>query len=218
MPPKPSSRIPLSEIAKLEHLIDQEPARAPSDVSKRQAVAMLPPKLYEMRRKGYAWRDVAVWLSGNGLTMSAAALQRHLRYVKDPGVRGRPRGRAEGPGDGKPGARGHLLQPPRRLLLRRVRCRGSLRPPDRRPSSRRQATLSRRRALRASARERTADPYDGSRGGRSESTAAVHAHSTRRVQAGAFVRTGSGDGRSPALALYRWTGIRRRAGGHAKAR
>ncbi len=57
-------------------------------MSKRQAVAMLAPKLYEMRRKGYAWRDVAAWLSGHGLTMSAAALQRHLRAVKDASVRG----------------------------------------------------------------------------------------------------------------------------------
>jgi hypothetical protein len=101
VPPKPSAKIPLSEVAKLEHLIDQEPARAPSEVSKRQAVAMLAPKLYEMRHKGYAWRDVAAWLSGNGLTMTAAALQRHLRGIKDPGVRGRPRGRAKSPCDGK---------------------------------------------------------------------------------------------------------------------
>jgi hypothetical protein len=99
--PKHSAKIPLSEIAKLEHLIDQEPARAPSEVSKRQAVAMLAPKLYEMRRKGYAWRDVAAWLSGHGLTMTAAALQRHLRGVKDASVRGCPRGRAKAPADAK---------------------------------------------------------------------------------------------------------------------
>jgi hypothetical protein len=102
VPPKHSAKIPLSEIAKLEHLIDQEPARAPSEVSKRQAVAMLAPKLYEMRRKGYGWRDVAAWLSGNGLAMSAAALQRHLREVKDASVRGGSRGRGKGRGDGRP--------------------------------------------------------------------------------------------------------------------
>jgi hypothetical protein len=99
--PKHSAKIPLSEIVKLEHLIDQEPARAPSEVSKRQAVAMLAPKLYEMRRKGYAWRDVAAWLSGHGLTRTAAALQRHLRGVKDASVRRGPRARGKGPGDGK---------------------------------------------------------------------------------------------------------------------
>jgi hypothetical protein len=101
MPPKHSAKVPLSEIAKLEHLIDQEPARAPSEVTKRQAVAMLAPKLYEMRRKGYAWRDVAAWLTGNGLTMSSAALQRHLRDVKDASGRGGSRGRGKSAGDGK---------------------------------------------------------------------------------------------------------------------
>jgi hypothetical protein len=101
VPPKPSPKIPLSEITKLEHLIDQEPAREPNEVSKRQAVAMLAPKLHEMRRKGYAWRDVAAWLSGHGLTMTAGALQRHLRAVKDANVRGGSRRRGKGPGDGK---------------------------------------------------------------------------------------------------------------------
>jgi hypothetical protein len=104
VPPKPSAKIPLSEIAKLEHLIDQEPAREPSEVSKRQAVVMLAPKLHELRHKGYAWCDVAAWLSGHGLTMTAAALQRHLRGVKDLGVRGGTRGRAKCPEDGKAGA------------------------------------------------------------------------------------------------------------------
>jgi hypothetical protein len=99
VPPKPSAKIPLSEVAKLEQLIDQEPAREQSAVSRRQAVAMLAPKLYEMRRKGYAWSDVAAWLSERGLTMSAAALQRHLRSVKDTTARGGARGRGRGPGD-----------------------------------------------------------------------------------------------------------------------
>ena len=103
MTPKPSAKVPLSEIAKLEHLIDQEPARAPSEVSKRQAVAMLAPKLYEMRRKGYAWRDVAAWLSGHGLTMTATALQRHLRGVKDASLGVGSRVRGKGPRNGKAG-------------------------------------------------------------------------------------------------------------------
>lgn len=101
MPPKHSAKVPLSDIAKIEQLIAQEPAREPSEVSKRQAIAMLAPKLYEMRRKGYTWRNVAEWLSGHGLTMTAAALQRHLRGVKGSTVRASSRGRSEGRGDGK---------------------------------------------------------------------------------------------------------------------
>jgi len=99
LPPKHSAKIPLSEVSKLEQLIDQEPAREQSAVSRRQAVAMLAPKLYEMRRKGYAWSDVAAWLSEHGLTMSAAALQRHLRSVRDATARGSVRGRGKSPGD-----------------------------------------------------------------------------------------------------------------------
>ena len=100
MPPgNTPPRVPLSEVAKLEQLIAQEPVRPPSEVSKRQAVAMLAPKLYEMRHKGYAWRDVAAWLSGHGLTMTAAALQRHLRGIKEGSVRGGPRGRSRDPGE-----------------------------------------------------------------------------------------------------------------------
>jgi hypothetical protein len=104
VPPKHSAKIPLSEVTKLEHLIDQEPVCAPSEVSKRQAVAMLAPKLYEMRRKGYAWRDVAAWLSGHGLTVTTAALQRHMRALKASSARGSPRGRTKGSSDGKPDA------------------------------------------------------------------------------------------------------------------
>ena len=65
---------------------------------------MLAPKLYEMRRKGYAWSDVAAWLSGHGLTMTATALQRHLRGVKDASLRVGSRVRGKGPSDGKAGA------------------------------------------------------------------------------------------------------------------
>ncbi len=100
MPPKHSAKIPLSEVTKLERLIDQEPTREQSAVSRRQAVAMLAPKLYEMRRKGYAWSDVAAWLSELGMTMSAPALQRHLRSVKDATARGSARGRGKGSGEG----------------------------------------------------------------------------------------------------------------------
>ena len=115
MPPKHSAKIPLSEVSKLEQLIDQEPAREQSAVSRRQAVTMLTPKLYEMRRKGYAWSDVAAWLSEHGLTMSAAALQRHLRSVKDAPARGSVRRRGKGPGDvhgNAPRALAALTSPP----------------------------------------------------------------------------------------------------------
>jgi hypothetical protein len=69
-------------------------------------------------------------------------------------------------------------------------------------------TSSRRRALRASARVRTAGLNGGSHGDRSKSLAAVHAHPGRRRHAPARVRVDPRDGRSPALPLYAWTDIR----------
>jgi hypothetical protein len=106
---KPSTKIALSEIATLEHLIDQAPARSASEVSKRRAIGILAPKLYELRAKGYAWRDVAAWLTEHGLAVTVPALQRYLRGVKPPatsGDLGRPRGaRSKTSRDGKTGSR-----------------------------------------------------------------------------------------------------------------
>jgi hypothetical protein len=87
---KPSTKIALSEIATLEHLIDQAPARSASEVSKRRAIGILAPKLYELRAKGYAWREVAAWLTEHGLAVTAPALQRYLRGVKPPATSGNP--------------------------------------------------------------------------------------------------------------------------------
>jgi hypothetical protein len=106
---KPSTKIALSEIATLEHLIDQAPARSASEVSKRRAIGILAPKLYELRSKGYAWRDVAAWLTEHGLAVTVPALQRYLRGVKPPatgGDPGRPTGaRSRASRDGKTGSR-----------------------------------------------------------------------------------------------------------------
>jgi hypothetical protein len=106
---KHSTKIALSEIATLEHLIDQAPARSASEVSKRRAISILAPKLYELRGKGYAWRDVATWLTEHGLAVTVPALQRYLRGVKPPATSGHP-GRPTGPRnkasrDGETGSR-----------------------------------------------------------------------------------------------------------------
>jgi hypothetical protein len=106
---KHSTKIALSEIATLGHLIDQAPARCASEVSKRRAISILAPKLYELRGKGYAWRDVATWLTEHGLAVTVPALQRYLRGVKPPagsGQPGRPTGaHNKGSRDGKTGSR-----------------------------------------------------------------------------------------------------------------
>jgi hypothetical protein len=106
---KPSTKIALSEIATLEHLIDQAPARSASEVSKRRAIGILAPKLYELRSKGYAWRDVAAWLTEHGLAVTVPALQRYLRGVKPPAATGDPGrltgARSKASRDGRTGSR-----------------------------------------------------------------------------------------------------------------
>jgi hypothetical protein len=96
---KNQTKVPLSQLSTLEQLIDKAPARSASEVSKRRAIAILAPKIYELRSKGYGWRDVAAWLTENGLAVTVPALQRYLRAAKPPAAKGerarpRPRGKA----------------------------------------------------------------------------------------------------------------------------
>ncbi len=84
---KNQTKIALSQLTTLEQLIDKAPARSASEVSKRRAIAILAPKLYELRSRGYAWRDVATWLTENGLAVTVPALQRYLRAAKPPAAK-----------------------------------------------------------------------------------------------------------------------------------
>jgi hypothetical protein len=88
-----STKVTLSEIAALEHQLDDVPAQRTTVVSKRRAIAMLGPKLYEMRAKGYLWSDIAGWLTERGIAVSAAVLQ---RYLRDGGAEEKRTGRARG--------------------------------------------------------------------------------------------------------------------------
>ncbi len=76
---KQSTKVALSELASLEQLLDQVPPQQATDVSKRRAIGMLAPKLYQLRSKGYAWRQVAAWLTDHGIAVTASSLQRYLR-------------------------------------------------------------------------------------------------------------------------------------------
>jgi len=79
---KKSTRIALSQITTLEQALDQAPARNTTEVSKARAIAILAPKLHALRAKGYAWRDVAAWLTEHGVSVTTPALQRYLRTAK----------------------------------------------------------------------------------------------------------------------------------------
>jgi hypothetical protein len=95
MPDIKNPRIALSQIASLEQALDQAPARNTSEVGKGEAIGILAPKLHALRAKGYAWRDIATWLTEHGVTVTAAALQRYLREVKIVAAK-RDKGRATG--------------------------------------------------------------------------------------------------------------------------
>jgi hypothetical protein len=81
MSDKPAVKIALSDLAALEALLDQVPAQRPTEVSKRRAIGILAPKLYELRSKGYAWKQIASWLTEHGVAISLPAMQRYLRGV-----------------------------------------------------------------------------------------------------------------------------------------
>jgi integrase len=71
---KNRTKIALYQFANLEQLVDKAPARSLSEVSKRRAISIVGPKLYELASKGYRWRDVVAWLAENGLTVTIAPL------------------------------------------------------------------------------------------------------------------------------------------------
>jgi hypothetical protein len=75
-------KIALSEISNLQQLINQAPARSATEVSKRQAIAMLAPNIFELRAKGYAWRDVAAWLTDLETFAECAVLRAKTRTIR----------------------------------------------------------------------------------------------------------------------------------------
>jgi len=78
-----STKIALTDVAKIEQLLDEVPKRRDTAVSKQQAVSILAPRLRAMRSKGYSWHDIATWLMDHGLTVGPVALQGYLRRVRE---------------------------------------------------------------------------------------------------------------------------------------
>lgn len=95
MTDKQNTKIPLSDLAILERLLDQAPTRGATEVSKRRGIVILAPKLHELRGKGYTWREVAAWLTEHSVPVTVPALQRYLRSAKQAAAHG-DRGRATG--------------------------------------------------------------------------------------------------------------------------
>jgi hypothetical protein len=56
---KSNTKIAVSDVDKLEQLLDQVPAHRDTAISKRQAIGRLTPKLRAMLAKGYSWGAIA---------------------------------------------------------------------------------------------------------------------------------------------------------------
>jgi hypothetical protein len=76
---KPNPKIAVSDLEKLEKLLDETPAHHAIAVSKRDAIFRLAPRLYDMHAKGYSWGAVAGWLSEHGVIVSRSVLGEYLR-------------------------------------------------------------------------------------------------------------------------------------------
>ncbi|MGD0680145.1 MAG: hypothetical protein ABSC94_32585 [Polyangiaceae bacterium] len=87
-----STKIDVSDLANIEHLLDEVPAHRHTAVSKQRAIDILAPKLYAMRAKGYSWKDIAGWLMDHGLAVSPVALGGYLRRVRGAGTHDRSKG------------------------------------------------------------------------------------------------------------------------------
>jgi hypothetical protein len=95
-----NGKITLSQIAILEQALDEAPTRSTTDVGKAKAISILAPKLHALRGKGYAWREIAAWLTERGVVVTAVSLQRYLREEKLAATRRdkvRPTSRRSGP-------------------------------------------------------------------------------------------------------------------------
>ena len=77
---KSNTKIAVSDVDKLEQLLDQVPAHRDTAISRRQAIVRLKPKLRAMLAKGYSWAAIAAWLSEHGLAVSKSVLQGYLRH------------------------------------------------------------------------------------------------------------------------------------------
>ncbi len=90
---KSNTKIAVSDVDKLEQLLDQVPAHRDTAISKRQAIGRLTPKLRAMLAKGYSWGGIAAWLSEHGLAVSRSVLQGYLRRSSPADVRTSARAR-----------------------------------------------------------------------------------------------------------------------------
>lgn len=101
---KPTTKVALSAVTKLQERLGQVPTHQADEVSKQRAIALLVPQLLAMHAKGYTWRAIASVLSDEGLVVTPTALQGYVRraHAQDAVAEARGRKGRRGPKPGNP--------------------------------------------------------------------------------------------------------------------
>jgi hypothetical protein len=85
-----TTKIRRADIDKAAQHFDEAPEVKPEEVTRKEAVRILGPKIKEMRRKGYNWEQIAERLKGDGISIESDLLASYFRVA----VGGQP-GRAK---------------------------------------------------------------------------------------------------------------------------
>ena len=99
-----TTKIRRADIGKAAQHFDEAPEVQPEEVTRKEAVRILAPKIKEMRRKGYGWEQIAARLKGDGISIEPDLLASYYRAVVG-GQSGRAK-RARRPSGGPPTAAG----------------------------------------------------------------------------------------------------------------
>ncbi len=74
-----TTKIRRADIDKAAQHFDEAPEVEPEEVTRKEAVRILGPKIKEMRRKGYNWEQIAERLKGDGISIEPDLLASYFR-------------------------------------------------------------------------------------------------------------------------------------------
>ena len=105
-----TTKIRRADIGKAAQHFDEAPEVQPEEVTRKEAIRILAPKIKEMRRKGYNWEQIAERLKGDGISIEPDLLASYFRAAVG-GQSGRAK-RARRASGGPPTAAGASEQGP----------------------------------------------------------------------------------------------------------
>jgi hypothetical protein len=74
-----TTKIRRSDIDKAAQHFDEAPEVQPEEVTRKEAVRILAPRIKDMRRKGYSWEQIAARLKGDGISVEPDLLASYYR-------------------------------------------------------------------------------------------------------------------------------------------